>query len=592
MSGKTVEETVSMSWKRGFYPSSGDVGPESIPESVSDGANVLFTAPGIVRTAYGLGAGANGGVGGTRMYLADDRIAVVKGKGSVIPFRRSTYFAVADGDVYISSADGTSTQLIFPGGTGGKLQYYWNGIILNAGLAAPPKLLDPTRAGQSGAQYKIEVGNAGITNGTVSVQYTAYRTMTGEESNPSPPSDVVAFANKMVKLTLPSTPPSNDKDAYDAYKIYVTLPNQATTGTFFLLQTAMVGMGATTPVITFDYSGAGLIGQLSAPTDNFQPETGQYVAALGSYLLVIGTEGGTGINVSDGSNLGAYPPSSQTFLNPLEQVIGFAARAQESELVVWTMNSVQSFLLTSNAIQPIYPKAIWPSTGIQSPHGAVFVGSKIFGFNADSGAIILSNDSNPDMEFALPVRQYFKDNNWQAANVVVGYDPKNNCVVYMYGTTALCYMLDLGIWSPPITLNGSGGAVKACITWRGQLYVSMGDSLYGWENGTGLGAAFLMPNWNSMPVPGMAGTITSFRLNGKATQLKGELFTDFNTGSVPTNGTLIDNGTGKRYTQPQRVAAKCKAYTVKVTMQNPNEMLNSIDLTIRYNTGLRSRNHS
>ncbi len=562
----------SINFDRGFWPNAGLVGPTRIPDSARDGLNILFLEPGVVKSAKGLGAGPPFNAGGERLYLVDDRIGVVRGKGSVVPFRESALYYISDGAIFV---EGTTVSA---SGSAGRLKYLLNGQTYNAGLEAPAKLENPAINGA--ATVKIEEGSAGVNKGTYSIVITKKRSFSAEESNGSPPSDIISVSGKKIKLTMPPVPAANDPDTFDQWSIYGTFMNQGSVGPYFFLKDVPATQGSSGQVIEVEWQNKDLK-QLQPPVDHNIPPTGQYVVPIGGYMVIIGSFGGNGISPSLPTDPGSYPVLSTTFLNPLEQVIGFIARQQEGELLLWTKNSLQSLVLTGASTQPILPRAIWPLTGIQGKHGACFADSQFYAFTSDSGPVRLSSNADPDTSFALPVREYFRKNGWVAANVVVGYDPVYDMVVYMHGNIAVPYMRSLDIWSCPVQLNTSG-TVKAAITFQGRLYISMDDVLFGWEAGAANPDWYVIPAWQDEPQSFDRKTIIGFRCVVDAASFSGQLHIDFDSNNVPPNGLLTDSGTGNRYTIWQRTNVQCRSYTIKLSGTNPDEYVYNTEVRMIY----------
>jgi len=315
-----------------------------------------------------------------------------------------------------------------------------------------------------------------------------------------------------------------------------------------------------------------------------------FVAGLGNVIFIIGSRGGVYFSPSLSGNLGAFPPLAEGLMSPPETPIGFAGRATEAELVVWTMNSLQSFLLSGNPLAPIYNRAIWPSTGIASPMGGCFAERSFYCFVAKSGPTRVGDDGQPDTAFALPVRNYIQSLNWDPAIVSVGYDPVNNGIVYSHLDDSMVYMRDQDIWCVPITLNANSGQNSVLLTFQGQLIVGKGAGLFTWEGGLVNQNWFLTTAKQDAPDPMDRKNLTGFRIHCDMTGLVAKLFIDDVDSVAGTpEFTLNDMGSGKHYTSWNDVLLNvpCKNYQLRISGSQMDQRLDDIEFEMLYVPGLR-----
>lgn len=206
-----------------------------------------------------------------------------------------------------------------------------------------------------------------------------------------------------------------------------------------------------------------------------------------------------------GYNIEAFPARLAVALNPPETIIGFVEGI--GRIYLLTSNRLHIATLSGDPSFPITVRPFW-RTGFQNPQACVFVNGYLYGYttngatrSAGSGDVVEEEHS-----FAKPVEHDMA--NWNPGNVVIGYDPKNEAVVYIhsrdgisssgfYYSTALMYMLRLGRWSTPIRLEGDTSYpgdffVTSCATVNGRLFVTANIALAS-------SAGFFVFEWDKIP---------------------------------------------------------------------------------------------
>lgn len=581
--GTTRPERAQVNFGEGYWPTAGLVGSERVPNSIRDGQNFLMLGPGLLKTAKGLLATTQ--TGGQRLYLVGSTIQVVTGSGtgSVVPYINDSFW-------YVTSGSQAIINNITAADTAGKLKYQLGGVEYTAGLTAPPKLV---LNASSGPAISVS-GTAGVLTGDYAVVYTKVRSQTGAESNGSPPSDVVSTSGKAIQILFPTPDPGQDM-----WGIYVTDPGLATTGPFNFLKNVPSSQGS----VLIDFTPAQTENGLEPPTDNDPPPVGKFVANIGPIMVVLGTFGGAntgvfaGVSPSKSNNAEAFPAGFTTFLNPPETVIGFAARPTEGELILWTANSLQSLLYTGSAEAPIVSRALWPLTGILSPHGGCFADSQFYGFSGPSGPVRLGPNGDPDSRFAQPVREKMRLDGWDPTKVVVGWDSMEDAVVYMFQNTAIAYMRSIDKWSPPVNLNVVG-TVESCITVGGQLFISMhgpnGSGLFKWEQGTVAQSAYIIFAWMEEPNGQDRKTITGYRatFNGLANNVTCDLLLDLDdtpvvNASLTTTAMMGD--TIPKQSIWKRLNKRCRYYTLKISTMGADKYIYDAQFSMLYEGNVREK---
>lgn len=217
-----------------FSKSLGYVGQEVTPASVNGNAlispsqNLLYSALGQLETFKGCIAG-QANVGGDSITALGDNWSTHT-RGSVTLYvGKSIWFIGGSGTVKAqdpananaSVTIGTMSSLLQIAVLVGSVYQ----TAVQAGLSAPDA---PVLAGMTPT-----AGFTGKNTGTFSAEITKVRTSTGAESNPSPPSNVVAVTAQSIAIQIPGPP----TDGTDEWNVYVTPNGFADTGPFLFLQT-------------------------------------------------------------------------------------------------------------------------------------------------------------------------------------------------------------------------------------------------------------------------------------------------------------------------------------------------------------------
>lgn len=560
---------VLLSVNNGWWPSAALTGPQRVPNSSRVlSRNFWILNGGLTKSAKGLSS-SSVGVGNSQIYLVGSQIGTLQ-EGSVVPHRGGIYLFAGVGDVTI---DGTVI------GTANTNFLMFN-TTTNPANAKPVGLHAPTAP-------TIAQGAAGINSGSYAAVITRVRTSTGGESIGSLPSVPISVKNKKIKLTFPAV----ENNSQDRWGVYFTNKGRGSTGPFFFLQDIAESAIPGSREVEFEFYDSQL-GALEPPTDYNPPPPCNFVATLGPVVIALGTFPGNGIaagvSPSVPNKIDGFPALLTSFLNPLESIIGFCARPTDGELILWTNNSLQALVLTGSASFPILPRPIWPTTGIQSKHGGCFAESVFYGYAGKAGPVRLAGDE-PDTKFAIAVEEFFRTENWNPANVVVGYDRLRNAVVYMgsgtNGNLAVPFMRDDGIWSPAITLPG---VPQACVSVSGQLKVSIGGALYDWEAGSGLPWA-LYPAWEDGPVPHDRKTFRGYLgvVNTASAPITIDLLIDLS--DTPVAGlSQTSTGSGYRTLDWSSAIELCKQYTLKISATGPDHNVDYMAAQIYHEPGLRN----
>lgn len=563
----TQEYKIPLSCVSGFYPSAAIVGDDRILNSIRDGRNMWYLGRGLMKSAK-LPALSGVGLGGPRLYLVGSQIGVID-TGSVIIYKNGIFLFIGSGNVFVGTG-----QV----GIGSSLLAYNTGFGLGT--------VKPVGLNQPGAPV-VEVGGSGINSGSYAAVITRVNSTTGGESNGSLPSAPISVTNKKIKIVFGGLDGGQDR-----WGIYFTPKGRATVGPFFFLKEIADSSIPGDRRVEFEFYDSQLTSQ-QPPTDHNPPPQGTHVVNLGPNIIVLGTFPGNGaaagVSPSIANKIEAYPALYTTFLNPLGDVVGTTARPTDGETLVWTKNSLQALILTGSSAFPVLPRAIWPTTGIEGAHGAVFADSILYAYAGTAGPVRLGG-LEPDTTFAEAVYEFIRSQNWDPASVVVGYDRVRDAVVYMGsgtdGNLALCFMRsvqDGRTWSPPIELPGTP---ESCITVNGILKISINGQLYDWEAGNG-GNWYVIPAWRDDPDPSDRKTFRGYRavVNTGVSPVQFDLLLDLSDTPV-ASASQSTTGSGNRQTPWKLLNKLCRQFTLKASGSGAGHMLHDMQTVIWHEAGI------
>ena len=163
-----------------------------------------------------------------------------------------------------------------------------------------------------------------------------------------------------------------------------------------------------------------------------------------------------------------------------EQVVDVLARPIDSYGMIGCQNSI-------HAIQYVGPRGdddppctittVLQDIGIQYAGNWCHFRGRVAVYTSEGTLLLMSEDGTMDTLWAAKIRRFIQA--WLPVDTVLGYDPKNDCIVLFNGRQALCYSLQNEDWSNPIYLDDFGitsGSVVSCQTSGRRLIVSVNDS--------------------------------------------------------------------------------------------------------------------
>lgn len=418
---------------RGFWPNQSLLG--DVSDTIIAGQNVTPRGPGYIGAFPGFST-SSGRACPTMMPVADTSGGL--DTGSVIYSRGNTYWYIGSGPVFVGSTSlGTaSTSLKFRIGLAG--------TEIVAGIDTPAA---PTMA----------ASGAGSMTGTFSAKIAWKRSATGAIGNASAASASVSASNQKLSLTGPVVPAGIDR-----VRVYVPARGFSTTGPWLFLSehTVVAGSPLNLPVTVLGpFSNGewsdGDRGAELAPLDNYSPAAlgiiGTHCTSLGSVMVIIGNQGG--YVYSFPAKPETYSP--ERFATLPGPVLGIQPRSADGWCYVWGTNFLAALVLTPDG--DVIPRILWSNIGLPNPDAGCLVEDALFAWDGEPVRTTQSGD--PDTTFGLAVRDYMRSTGW-GSDVVVGYSPEWNAVVYFNGDTALAYYRGMDAWSTPLTgLSGARAAV-------------------------------------------------------------------------------------------------------------------------------------
>jgi hypothetical protein len=478
--------------------------------------NFVPTADGRMRAFPGLGLQA-GVAGGTIMFPVTDGYASLGSVGS--PGSGSVASHVADSLWYAGSG-----PLRFNGAALGSLSAssILSFLLRSGGSFA----LTPYQAGRTAPSAPTVTNRdnvGGLMTGSFAVRATRINSITGGESDAS--DFTLPFTVIDGKVVISFAGISLDANGQDKWGLYGTKDGRQSAGPAFGLvkypevaDSALATLYGILRATEVEWNDAMLDYEREAPIDNDPPPALTHVAAIENIVLGFGAFGGTGVVSSKPGFPEAFPDAYYSFLP--ERPVAVYPRVARGLLLVACAGSLHAVVYTG-AEPPYAIQSIWPETGIAAHHNLCFAENVIYAFTEARGICRSQGAGEPDYSFANEVAEYTSA--WTAANVVVGYDVPTQHVVFCHGSEILSYNKRTGKWGAPIKLSQlrSGGAalnlngtVKACVTFRRKLYLSVLTggvyALYRYSEGGGGSRAIYQSGW--MQAASASETVTQLKL--------------------------------------------------------------------------------
>lgn len=375
------------------------------------------------------------------------------------------------------------------------------GSPITAGLAQPsaPDLAVST-----------EIGSP---DGAISCKIERWRTTTGGHSLASPTSEVVIPRGNKVRVTFPAASAGQTHwrvfftiSGFGGQGIHYCVPYPlGSSGSLDISETTVAAstIDGVARSLLFDWKDGDLV-PLEASIDDYSPQAATHHIRLENVMNLVGsfadavsspttTSTGTAIQVSKTNNYESYVPTHLLYLP--EQVVDVLARPIDQFGLIGCQNSL-------HAIQYVGPRdddglpactitTISQDVGIQYAWNWCHFRGRVAVYTAEGNLLLMNENGSMDTLWASKIRRFIQG--WAPVDTVLGYDPKNDCIVLFNGREAIAYSLQNEDWSLPFYLDDYGitaGSVASCQTAGRRLYVSVknGTAFTAYEFDTGAGS--------------------------------------------------------------------------------------------------------
>jgi hypothetical protein len=240
-------------------------------------------------------------------------------------------------------------------------------------------------------------------------------------------------------------------------------PTGRTAGTFIDIAWADAEVQVASKLLTFD---------------NFHPVDAEWLDMINGIPIYFSSLGKATIAKKEGTTLGpvAIPskPSNPEaiFLNKAFTTAGGdyirGVLNVRSRIFCPCENSLQVVILTTLDEEPIAFRSMW-NVGFRNPYNLDAAKEYLYGFTTSGivRSVAGGDDTSMEFEFSSDVKTYVES--WGCPRVYVGRDPRNNAMIFFLSgaerrvqqpsgdsywvTIALPFMLDRGVFNPPIVLQ-------------------------------------------------------------------------------------------------------------------------------------------
>lgn len=396
------------------------------------------------------------------------------GRGSVFLYSGPCLFYIGRGGVIWDGRDGfigeASSELKYfvPANIGGPGEPIYDGTLPGTGeflvgIFAPPNAPD------------VAVSGSGLMKGSFSFRYTFARPIPGSgiisEGNPSPVSVAVLPEDEAVRVTFPNFGPT-PIPPNSFINLYATPRGFGAIGPWYFLR-AVEASDLTTVdgfpnsiLVNFRDNELDL-GRIP-PLDHFRPPTGMYALPIRDTIAIVGASGGTTVVCSKPGAPEAFPP--QNILALPDKPTGVLSDNNSGLGFISCASSLHAISYTGTQFgPPIDVTQIWSGVGVAHQGAMTLAGGDIYAFTKE-GACRTGEGGQPDLSFAIPVRGFLSQ--WDEETACVGFDPRDNAVVFACGSEAIIYYPDKDKWSAPLELRDYIGPVSVSnfFTFRNALY--------------------------------------------------------------------------------------------------------------------------
>ncbi len=366
----------------------------------------------------------------------------------------------------------------------------------------------------------------GDVTGPVSAKIERRRPSTGARSLASPTSAVIVPSANRVRVTFPSA-----SSGQTHWRVYFTFQGFGGVGIHYLakygalldIPESTVSAGTVDSIarsLEFTFKDGDLV-PLEASFDDYTPPAATHAIKLQNILALVGcysdsvtdptsTSTGTCIAVSKINNYESYIPTHLLFLP--EQVVDVLARPVDDFGYIACENSIHAIQYVGyrgDELPPCTITTVLPDIGVQYPHNWCYFRGRLLLYTAEGNLLIMNEDGAFSGDFAAPIRKIIQS--WSTADTIVGYDPKNDCIIIANGKRILTFNLSgesvwRQIWIPDFSVTGN---VFACTTSKRRLYMTINNggsyTAYSFDTNSLNAPMSFVSNWQDQPAGQLAG---------------------------------------------------------------------------------------
>jgi len=376
--------------------------------------------------------------------------------GDALKLDRGSYVSAGSGEFQVNGAplQGSSLTMtrapqisLFDAATG-------NYTNFTLGMDTPTA---PTATAVGGGS-KMQAGN-------YSVVITPARKETGGYNNPSERADVTIATNDVIRITFPAMDTTNGQNAW---KVWVTTYadnlgadlNYLNGPWHYLVMVDDTQVSPAGGDFDFQWYDAEVENNEIVSFNNDPPTDAEFVASMNAVLIYISCQGqgnpshptatspGPFIVPSKPNNIEAAPLDLAFSSSPPETIIGVVTA--QGRLYLLTYNHLQIAQSTPSDAVPIIIRPFWKD-GFANRYQLVFVNGTLYGFPVagpsrsvgDGDEIVAERDWAEDVAEIILGDRSIGNPGWNPGQVLVGYDPFNDGVVFFHSGDSLN---DAGFW--------------------------------------------------------------------------------------------------------------------------------------------------
>ena len=301
-------------------------------------------------------------------------------------------------------------------------------------------------------------GIKGMQGGNYSIVITPARKETDGYNNPSERADVTIVTNDMIACTFPAMDTANGQDAWIVWvtTFAATLGADLNylNGPWFRLR--MVDDTEVSPAggtVNFEWLDAEVETNELVSFNNDRPVEAEFVEILNAIPVWISCQGqgfaahpvatspGPFIVPAKPNNIEAAPLELAFSSSPPETILG--AVSAQGRIYLLTVNKLQIAQATPSDVVPILIRPFWHD-GFAHPYQVVFVNGVLYGYPVagPSRSVGDGDEQRAERDWAADVFEITK--HWNNGQVLVGYDPYNDEVVFFH---AADHLNEQGFWT-------------------------------------------------------------------------------------------------------------------------------------------------